>query len=438
MSDEQDPPALSLRPRKKPADDDAVAGSCPTDAEKPILSLKPKAKAASLPADTAEKPPPALSLKPKLAEPEVKPTEAPAVEPVKPRLKPKLSLGTDSATIPSAEEQPAEPEPVPPVIEAAEQQPPVVEHRDESNPAIDPVVLEALRKAKTEKPKLKLSISKPVETVASEEIPEEPAEPAPKIDLPPPPGFEKNSNLPPPVPVVTNELGESATAPPIPMPVDEDDDEDDDSEAPVRKRLRPEQRPIFKLVVVIIGIVLIGAIGAGGYMVYNIMFGEPDVFIKPTPRSPPVVVTPAEPAAEPTAEPAGPRSTAGKLIQKAQDAAASHEEVTDAVNAAMDDPETPAEVPVADTPEVTVDTAPATPVPSAAVLPSQNFQAWVSSAVISGVREGSRPRAFINSILVEQGDMVNAQFGITFDRVDAERNLVIFKDRTGAVVGKRY
>ena len=219
------------------------------------------------------------------------------------------------------------------------------------------------------------------------------------------------------------------------MPVDEEDDEeDDDSEAPARKRLRPEQRPIFKPVVVIIGIVLIGAIGAGGYMVYKIMFGAPDVFIELTPRPPPAVVTPAEPVAEP----AGPRSTAGKLIQKAQDAAASQEEVADAVNTALGDQEAPAEVPVTDTPEVTVDTAPATPVPPTAALPSQDVQVWVSSAVISGVREGSRPRAFINSILVEQGDSVNAQFGITFDRVDAERNLVIFKDRTGAVVGKRY
>ena len=36
--------------------------------------------------------------------------------------------------------------------------------------------------------------------------------------------------MPPPVPVVTNEAGESATAPPIPMPVDEEDDEEDDDE----------------------------------------------------------------------------------------------------------------------------------------------------------------------------------------------------------------
>ena len=39
---------------------------------------------------------------------------------------------------------------------------------------------------------------------------------------------------------------------------------------------------------------------------------------------------------------------------------------------------------------------------------------------------------------MKQGDTVDSQLGITFDSVDAERNLVIFKDATGAIVGKRY
>ncbi len=62
----------------------------------------------------------------------------------------------------------------------------------------------------------------------------------------------------------------------------------------------------------------------------------------------------------------------------------------------------------------------------------------MSDAVITSVREGSEPRAFINNIFVKQGDTVDAQLRITFDSVDAERNLVIFKDTTGAIVGKRY
>lgn len=62
MSDEQDPPALSLRPRKKPADDEAAADSKDAQTEKPKLSLKPKTDSASSEA-------PSLSLKPKTAEP---------------------------------------------------------------------------------------------------------------------------------------------------------------------------------------------------------------------------------------------------------------------------------------------------------------------------------------------------------------------------------
>jgi hypothetical protein len=62
MSDEQDPPALGLRPRKKPADDEAAADSKDAQTEKPKLSLKPKTDSASSEA-------PSLSLKPKTAEP---------------------------------------------------------------------------------------------------------------------------------------------------------------------------------------------------------------------------------------------------------------------------------------------------------------------------------------------------------------------------------
>lgn len=62
MSVEQDPPALSLRPRKKPADDEAAADYKDAQTEKPKLSLKPKTDSASSEA-------PSLPLKPKTAEP---------------------------------------------------------------------------------------------------------------------------------------------------------------------------------------------------------------------------------------------------------------------------------------------------------------------------------------------------------------------------------
>lgn len=471
MSDEQDPPALSLRPRKKPADDEAAADSTDAQAEKPKLSLKPKTDSAS--AET-----PSLSLKPKTTEPakdsppaeepateppqprakpklsiklgddakkDPAPTESPTPEPeaakapepaaeAKPRLKPKLSLGADTAAEEPAAEKAPEPAAAPPPPPAAKEansadgreEPPAVEHSDESNPALDPAVVEALKKAKAEKPKLKLNISKTADTPEKEESPAGAAAPP---DFPPPPG-KKPSNLPPPVPVVTDENGKSATAPPMPLPAEDDiDDEDDDeSEAPARKRLRPEQRPIFKVAVVIIAIVLVGAIGAGGYMVYNMMFGGIADYEAP---ATPVAAPPA------TTEPAGPSSVAGQLIDKAQDAVAAHDEVTDAVDAAVEGESADEESPGEETPLVTIVTTPEALTPTE-VQPSQAFQDWVSSAVITSVRESDDARAFINSIFVKQGDTVDAQLGITFDSVDADRNLVIFKDVTGAIVGKRY
>lgn len=485
MSDEQDPPALSLRPRKKPADDDAAADSSSNEAEAPKLSLKPKTKPVEAPGAVAtgeERKKPSLSIKPNSAEVE-QPMQAPAVEaaapePVTPRAKPKLSIKlggeekkepsaatvpdqppAESAITPAAKESASEPI-TPPSAEPSNTEEPVVEHRDETNPALPPALKEALLKAKSEKPKLKLHISQPETSPAPGESPATPAEELPPPpDLPPPPGMNKSAVLPPPVPVVTDELGQSATAPPIPMPVDEDDDDedDDDSEAPARKRLRPEQRPIFKLVVILIAIALIGAIGAGGYMVYNLLFGV-DEFVPP-PAS--VATTPGE-SAPVGLEISGASSLAGQMIEKAKNAANAIGETTEAVKEAAsgfgedgneaDDALKDAEALVkspdaASSPEIDSTRVGASETPTATepevsepvvVPPSQDFQNWVSSAVISGVREGSSPRAFINNLLVKQGDTVDARLGITFDSVDAERNLVIFKDRNGAIVAKRY
>ncbi len=258
-------------------------------------------------------------------------------------------------------------------------------------------MLVALKKAKKEKPKLKLNVSKPVE---------EPEEGEGKDQPPPPDSKSPPVDLPPSVPVVTDENGRSATLPPLPLPDLNEDDEDDESEAPVRKRLRPEQKPIFKIAVLIIGILLLGAVGFGGYMVYNLFFGIPDA---PPPLTRPTAAATPRPAV--AAEPAqsdGPFSIAGKLIEKAQDAAAAHDEIAADVESVLDEGENQTNAGVAiksadNTPQVVIDAAPILEVPET-VEPSQAFRDWVSAAVISGVREGDQPRAFINSLLVKKGD----------------------------------
>jgi hypothetical protein len=76
----------------------------------------------------------------------------------------------------------------------------------------------------------------------------------------------------------------------------------------------------------------------------------------------------------------------------------------------------------------------ATPEASAA------FRAFVQNAKIQGVVFGVTPaRAQINGQLARAGiTVVDNALGITFDSVDIEKKLLIFKDRTGATVSKRF
>ena len=253
---------------------------------------------------------------------------------------------------------------------------------------------------------------------------------------PPPPGGETpaDSTLPPPIPVVTDSEGNSATTPPLPPPAEfaNDSDDDDETEAPARKRLRPEQRPIFKIAVFAIVIVLLGAIGGGGYMVYTLFFASPELNPYTAPLQ--AIAEPQPPAEAPAASPA---SVAGQLVEQAQEAVAAHEEVVVATDEAVEAVavEAPAEEPEPPTPTVEVADTPSEPV---VVEPSASFRDWVNNAVISGVAETSNPRAFINGVLVKRGDTVDHGLGIVFDDIDPDENLVIFVDNSGAVVGKRY
>ncbi|MCC5023986.1 MAG: hypothetical protein J6386_14905 [Candidatus Synoicihabitans palmerolidicus] len=118
------------------------------------------------------------------------------------------------------------------------------------------------------------------------------------------------------------------------------------------------------------------------------------------------------------------------MIEKAQESVAAAEDVTAVVEEVMVEETKPL-------PTVIIEDDPVEPEPTE-VEPSMEFQDWVSAARISGVREGQSPRAFINSILVRQGDTIDLQLGIVFQGVDANRNLVILRDASGAVVGKKY
>jgi cytoskeletal protein RodZ len=66
------------------------------------------------------------------------------------------------------------------------------------------------------------------------------------------------------------------------------------------------------------------------------------------------------------------------------------------------------------------------------------FRLFVANAKIVGVIQSDPPRAVINNRLTRTGDIVDTALGITFDGIDAEKRQIIFKDKSGATVTRRY
>ena len=71
---------------------------------------------------------------------------------------------------------------------------------------------------------------------------------------------------------------------------------------------------------------------------------------------------------------------------------------------------------------------------------SAAFRVFVNSAKITGVisQQGRTPLMTMNNKLVRAGDTVDATLGITFEGLDQEKKQIIFKDKNGAVVTRRY
>ncbi|HLP24253.1 MAG TPA: hypothetical protein VK477_01155, partial [Acidobacteriota bacterium] len=69
--------------------------------------------------------------------------------------------------------------------------------------------------------------------------------------------------------------------------------------------------------------------------------------------------------------------------------------------------------------------------------PSVAFKAWVQNLRISGVRGGANPRVFIERTAYAPGDLVNPQLGILFETYNAESRMIVFKDKSGAIVERR-
>jgi hypothetical protein len=69
---------------------------------------------------------------------------------------------------------------------------------------------------------------------------------------------------------------------------------------------------------------------------------------------------------------------------------------------------------------------------------SAAFKNFVANAKISGVFQGSPARMFINGRLARTGELVDEGLGVVFDSLDVDKRQVVFKDKSGAIVTRRY
>lgn len=74
----------------------------------------------------------------------------------------------------------------------------------------------------------------------------------------------------------------------------------------------------------------------------------------------------------------------------------------------------------------------------AASAASATFRSFVANVKVSGVFQGTPARAVLNGRLTRSGETVDAALGIVFVGLDDERRNLVFKDRSGATVARRF
>ena len=76
--------------------------------------------------------------------------------------------------------------------------------------------------------------------------------------------------------------------------------------------------------------------------------------------------------------------------------------------------------------------------PAGAPAASANFLYWVVNLNISGVFQNNPPRILLDKRLVYEGQEVSAVLGVVFDHLEVEKKLIVFRDKTGALVTRSY
>ncbi len=182
-------------------------------------------------------------------------------------------------------------------------------------------------------------------------------------------------------------------------------------------KLKVAARNSRRLMLGLLGLLLVGG-GAGGYFYLMQEEVPPPRPVAAKPASPPIVKrveTPAVAASvvEPVAAPVAPPPTVPVI-----------ESLPAAPTTALSETK----------PAIKPPKAPAAPVMTPA------FRLWLEGVRINGVSAtaGVAPRVIINGRLVRPGDTIDSAEAITFDSLDVERRMVMFRNRAGMVAGKPY
>jgi hypothetical protein len=158
------------------------------------------------------------------------------------------------------------------------------------------------------------------------------------------------------------------------------------------------------------------------------------------PPPPVVIVRPVIPKVNPDAARALAAEKAAAAAKLA--AAKAAKEKADAEAAAMP---TPTPTPASMTPvavmantNITSDVKVNNTQVEAAPAASAAFRTFVAGAEIGGVFQGHPSKALVNGTIVREGQIIDSTLAIEFERIDAYRKVIYFRDATGAEVSKNY
>jgi hypothetical protein len=247
-------------------------------------------------------------------------------------------------------------------------------------------------------------------------------------------------------------------ASPVPPPVNTDALAATDTPPPVAEagkpllKLPPPPAAMMKKRFALYGTILaLVILGGGGFYAWQVYLAAPPDKLPPPAVRPPVAakppaITPSETLNKIAALPAN-------AINKAQDAIAGRREAEqNRIDAAIDGTELP-EKRFLDTPLPGELAEPAATRTASQIAPGvtatttdivagvsagAEFRLFVGNVRINGVFQGTPPRALINGRMFRLGETVEPALGIVFESITAETKTITFKDRTGALVSRRY